>query len=252
MSTVNLDVIGEEKIAYLLRMAPETFTKQVELWMHREKVAFVGGPNKNGRFTKELLKKPRKYRSGGWSQFVARAFTGVVDNESNLNAMQLRMGLVRQERLKDLPFMEALGFGSDNKPSNKEWLMIPNYKNIFAAGLYGRYGARGKNNFSKLLANLYDKHIAPVLYHGKLLMFGDFPDGSADGKKLTGWEGHVLRHQHTMNRKLLFTGVKNTRMDRQFNLEASWDKRLPSVMKHGGSMIERTVRSLERGYLEVK
>lgn len=243
MSTITLETIGEEKIAYLLRMAPETFTRQVKLWMWREKVAFVGSAKKDGKFTKEILNKPRKYRDGNWTRFVARAFTGVVDNESNLNAMQLRMGITREERKKDLPYLESLGFGATNKPVKKDWLMIPNYKNIFAAGLYGRYGARGKNNFSKLLANLYDKHISPVLYHGKLLIFGDFPDQGGS---------HVLRHQRTMDRKLLFTGVKNTRMEGQFNFEASWNKRLPAIVKHGTTMIERTVRSLERGYLEVK
>lgn len=216
---IDVETKGEEKLAYLFRMAPETFRRQFELWLWREKVAFVGSSKKDGKFTKELLNKPRKYRSGNYARFVARAFTGVVENKTNLDAMRLRMGIVRPGQQKNLPYLESLGFGGISVPRNKSWLMVPNYKNLSDLGY--KYEAMGK-----LLANLYDR-VHPVLHNGKLLVFDD-------------------------NRKLLFTGIKTRQMTRQFNLEASWSKRAASVQKHGNTMIERTVRSLERGYLKAE
>lgn len=242
-SMIDVETKGESNISYLLRVAPETFRRQVELWLWREKVAFVGSSKKDGKFTKELANKPRKYRSGNWSKYIARSFTGVIDNARNLDAMRLRMGLVKGDRKKNVSYLEALGYGANITPKNSEWLMVPNYKNLMSTGLYGKYGAKGKNSFSKLLNNLYGAHITPVLYHGKLLMFGDFPDKGGS---------HAIRHQRALDRKLLFTGVKKTSVPRQFNFEASWSKRLPSIEKHGKTMVARTIRSLERGYLKAE
>lgn len=216
---IEAEIKGEEKLKYLFKIAPETFRRQSELWLWREKVAFVGSSKKDGKFTKELLNKPRKYRSGNYSRFVARSFTGVIDNKTNLNAMRLRMGIVRDNQKKSLPYLESLGFGGISTPKSKSWLMVPNYKNL--ADLGYKHEAMGK-----LLANLYDR-VNPVLHNGKLLVFDE-------------------------NKKLLFTGVKSRQMQRQFNFDASWNKRTASVVKHGNTMIERTVRSLERGYLKAE
>jgi hypothetical protein len=223
-----------EEIEQMFKTAPKVFTAAVRSWLIRERNSFVG---KRGAFVKELLSKQRKYRPGQWSQFVASAFGGRVENENNLNNMHLRMG-IRDERLEKLPYLEALGKGAKINPKDAQWLIIPNYKNLMAVGLFGRYGGRGKRSFNKLFKKMYDSDLTIVQRRGRLFFFGDTPDAGGS---------HEIRHKHELNRKLLFVGVKSVTIPQQFNFGASWQKRLPKVLQRGEKAIAKAVEKIEKG-----
>lgn len=238
MNTISLQTNTPEEIEQMFKTAPKVFTAAVRSWLIRERNSFVG---KRGAFVKELLSKQRKYRPGQWSQFVASAFGGRVENENNLNNMHLRMG-IRDERLKKLPYLEALGKGAKINPKDAQWLIVPNYKNLMAVGLFGRYGGRGKRSFNKLFKKMYDSgSLTIVQRRGRLFFFGDTPDASGS---------HEIRHKHELNRKLLFVGVKSVTIPQQFNFGASWQTRLPKVLKRGEKAIAKAVTTIEQGRVE--
>lgn len=236
MNTISLQTNTPEEIEQMFKTAPKVFTNAVRSWLIRERNSFVG---KNGKFTKYLRAKQRHYRTGYWSEFVARAFGGHVENENNLGSMRLRMG-IRDERRKKMPYLEALGNGATITPKNSDWLIIPNYKNLMSVSLFGRYGGSGKRSFIKLFKRMLDSGElqAPVLFHGRLLYFGNTPESSGS---------HEIRHKHNLDRKLLFVGVKSVDIPKQFDFEGAWKMRLPSAMKRGEKAIAKAVEKIEKG-----
>lgn len=238
------EVKYKKEVSELLDSAPEVFTSAIRSWLFSEKNKFVGGgrSKKEGDFEKELGQKKRKYRSGNWSKYIARAFGGEVESGDDLGNMLLHMH-PKSDRKEKLPYLESLAKGATVTPKNAKWLIIPNYKNLLTVGLFGRVGGNGKNTFQKLFKQLYNtSQLQMVPYHGRLLYFADTPDvGGSHGK----------RHMHQLNRKLLFTGVKQTQYGKQFDFEQSWNNRISDVVARGNKTIERTVSQIERGIKKV-
>lgn len=82
----------------------------------------------------------------------------------------------------------------------------------------------------------------PFVYHGKLLFFGDFPDKGGS---------HEKRHMHHLHRKLLFVGVKQTQIRKQFDFVKRFESRCPGMVKRADNMVKQTLRGIERGKIAV-
>jgi hypothetical protein len=237
MTDSAITILGKDKIDMLLRYAPKAMTRTIYSWLRAEQAAFVG---KRGSFTKEIQTKKRKYRPGNWGRYVSRSFIGHVYDSSDLNKMRLHMGY-DDAKLKKMPFIEALGKGGTITPKNAAWLIIPFYKNLLSAGLFGRRGAAGKNSWGKLLGELSRAgQIQMIRKGGRLFVFGDAPDKGGS---------HKTRHMHTLDRKLLFVGVRRSRVPQQFDFQGAWASRQAGLTERGDVRIARTIRALERGYM---
>ena len=226
-------IIGDDEVQQLFKMAPRTFANSMAKWMWRERRSFVGTKKHHGAFRRSLLRKPKKYGDGTWSEGIPRAFTGKVFGPKRIENMTLVMG-VEEKWLKKMPYVEALGKGATIVPKSKKWLMIPHYQNLKG---FGRVGGHGKRTYSDLMQELQAHLDQPFLFHGKLLVFGDTPKGEERG------------HLH---RKLLFVGVKQAKIKRQFNFEGHFNRRVPGMIKRANNAVKRTVRDMNRGYAEVR
>jgi hypothetical protein len=238
-------ILGQNRVQILFAMAPKIFSRTMTHWMWRERKLFLGNKKYDGSFRRSLNRKQRKYGDGEWSSAIGKAFTGEINHPENLNGMQLRMGISDRWQRK-IPYAEFLGTGGTITPKNKKWLMIPNYKNLRSIGLFGRVGGTGmgttKNNWSRVINMLYNSsRINPIAYHGKLLYFGN-----THGEKGT----HQKRHLAHLHDKLLFTGVKRTKVKKQFDFIRSFERRIPGATKRAETMINRTVKKIDSGVLK--
>ena len=148
---------------------------------------------------------------------------------------------IRDERLKKLPYLEALGKGAKINPKDAQWLIIPNYKNLMAVGYLGDTGEEGG-----LLISYSRKcmivDLTIVQRRGRLLFFfGDTPDAGGS---------HEIRHKHELNKAPLWVGeISHHTATVQF-LGHLGRKRLPKVLQRGEKAIAKAVTTIEQGRVE--
>lgn len=238
-----MEILGEKEVQQLFAMAPKTFSAAMRRWMYRERRSFVGNKKKDGVIRRDLQRKPHRYEQRNWKPYVADAFTGVLENKNSLANMTLRMGVI-SNRLEKMPYLQALAEGATIRPKNAQWLIVPHYGNLASAGLFGRYGGRGKRTYAKLFGEMFNKsNIHGVIHGGKLLVYGDFP---------TSGGSHNARHSHLLHHKLLFIGLKKVSIKKRIKFYERFNSRIPSITKRANNAIKQTIRGIERGRIETK
>jgi len=234
-------ILNEKRVQQLFAMAPREFSKSMVHFMWRERKSFVGNKRHMGSFRRTILRKKTKSYSGTWHQGMARAFTGNINHPDKLDNMQLSMGVgdVWKERI---PYIEELAKGYSVAPKAKKWLMIPMYKNLRSIQLFGRVGGTGmgrtKKPWSRVIQMLYNSsRITPILFHGKLLFFGN-----TKGERGT----HERRHLAHLHNKLLFIGVKSVTVKKQFDFYKAFERRIPGIIRRANNTVDRTVREIDK------
>lgn len=242
MNAVNVTILGEDRVQQMFATAPRAFARSMTHWLWRERKSFVGNRRHMGSFRRTLLRKKRKSYDGTWSQGMARAFTGKVNHPERLSNLQLSLGISDkwQERI---PYLEKLSEQHTITPKNRQWLMLPFYENLRSVGLFGRVGGFGmgktKSHWGRVIQMLYNSsRITPILFHGKLLFFGDTA-GEAGS--------HRGRHLGRLHKRLLFVGVKKVSIKKQYDFLKAFQRRVPGIIKRANNMVDRTMREIDRG-----
>ena len=244
-----LVILGEKQVEDLFKMAPKVFTNEVTHFLWKERLMFVGNKKEMGTFRRGLLRKKRKFYDGTWGQGMARAFTGNLNRPTgrlsnvlnSLDGLELSMGVIDKWKRR-IPYLEFLSEGGTVRPKNKEWLMIPFYKNLRSVGLFGRIGSNihDKKNWTRWRRENQIRMGDFVPFHGKLLVFGDIPKEEQTGT-------HFNRHLGRLHRKLLFVGVKRVNVKKQFDFEKSFERRKPAIINRAIRMTEKTVQQMDKG-----
>ncbi len=240
---VSVELFGGDKVERMFAAAPKVFARSMTHFLWRVRKTFVGNKRDSGVFRRSLERKRRKYRDGTWSNAMGRGFTGIIDRPESTGNMTLKMGISPkwQERI---PYLSELSKGYTVTPKNRQWLIIPMYKNLLSVGLFGRIGGTGmgktKRTWSKFMAamNAGGKLDQPFVFHGKLLFFGDVPDKGGT---------HEKRHLHGLHRKLLFVGVKRTVVKQQYDFYKAFERRVPVIKRQAEREVYRTTQLLEKG-----
>lgn len=240
---VSVELLGSDKVQKMFYAAPKVFARAMTHFLWRERKNFVGNKRHSGAFRRTLERKKRKYRDGTWSKAMGRGFTGTIDHPESTGNMTLKMG-ISQKWQERIPYLSELSKGYTVTPKNRQWLIIPMYKNLLSVGLFGRIGGTGmgktKRTWGRLMAamNAGGKLDQPFVHHGKLLFFGDVPDKGGT---------HERRHLHGLHRKLLFVGVKRTTIKQQFDFYRAFERRVPGLKIRVEKTIYRVTQNLEKG-----
>lgn len=243
---ITVEVKGDKAVEQLFLMAPKVYTDSIAHWFWRERKLFVGNKSRKGAFAKSLERKEHKTYGGLWRRGgIGQAFTGGINHPHIMNNMTLNMGVTDEWR-KRMPYIDILSTGGTVRPVSKQWMLIPFYKNLRSIGLLGRIGnnARDKKNWTKWRREQRG-HFDIFIYHGKLLVFGDYPSSEATGS-------HEARHMGRLNRKLLFVGVKRATIKKRFDFEKSFKRRVPTMIGRGEKIILTTTSKLDSGKLMVQ
>jgi hypothetical protein len=230
-------IIDFTEVQNMFRSTPEIFLTEMRKFLYRERRSFVGNRQKPGSFRKSLYGQMHHYYGRPWKPYVADAFTGTVSADSS--GMTLIMG-VKQNRLEKMPYLKALAEGATITPKNAKYLLIPHYENLRAVGLFGRLGGSGKNTYANQFRKWADAGYidGPVPdAGGKLLFFGDF--GNQKGS-------HYGRHLMTLNRKLLFTGVKRVQIKKRFDFVGKFKSRQSGMLNRANTAVKRAILAVER------
>jgi len=213
-------VVNDKRIAAALAFMPERFRKTLLGWLLRERDSFVGSKTKDGVFRKSLMRK-RNMAGGTWDKRVARAFRGIVENDSQVSGMRLRMGAgIRGER----PFVKGLRIlGEGGDITSSKFMPIPVYKNISNThALYKRF--REMNAAGALEA---------LRIKGQVIWF--------DRNKLESIHGT----SGDLASATLFIGAKRIRVKKQFDFDGSWERRVPSALQRGQKAVDKAVSRIE-------
>jgi len=191
--------------------SPEKLRKIFLKWMYRERDNFVGRKGgKDGSFTRTLLNK-RKSSGGTWEKKVAKAFTGRIENDWNLNNMTLRMGLNLSGNAKG--FRKGLEDMSENHTqSTSKNMVIPIYENL-------RTGSVDKNAYMTFKRMARNEEFNIGKSGGKVFYFDKARPGS-----------------------LLFVTAKRIPIKKQFDFVKAWERRLPGAMNRAQAAIDKAFK----------
>jgi len=240
---ISLTVFNEEGFANIFKLAPAYMTNEMAHFMAREGKNFIGTKKHQGSFRRSLRSKKKLDGSGkNWGPGIPYAFTRNLAGYNRIDDMTLRMGL-NDKKLPKMPFIPMLGTGGSVAPKDKQWMMVPFLKNLRAVGLFGRMGTSSvaKNNWTKWRAANQAKMQA-FFFHGKYLIFGDMPDSSGS---------HKTRHEHMLNRKLLFVGIKRANIRKRFDFEKSFTSRAVGMAARGQKFVDRAVNRMSQGKINI-
>lgn len=249
MANAEIVILGDKEIQQKLAMAPKAFSRNFRRQFYHEGNKFVGNKKKDGSFRKELQNQAHRYETRAWKPYVAEAFTREVVGDSLARGMYLRMG-VKPNRLEKMPFLMALAEGATITPKNANWLIIPNYENMRSVGLWGRLGGHGKMTFARKFREWADSGNIDAVSgnNGKMYFYGYFPERWGFGK---GSGSHFSRHMGMLHHKLLFTGVKRAVIKKRFDFIGRFNARQSGIVKRANNMVNRTIRAIERGRIEM-
>jgi hypothetical protein len=80
-----------------------------------------------------------------------------------------------------------------------------------------------------------------IYHHNKMLVFG----------KTGGMRGsHAKRHLGHLDGKLLYTGVSKVKIKKQYDINASFRKRMPGMSARGTKFFQRVVDGIQSGRIE--
>ena len=215
-------VKGTDQVSFAMGAAPKTYKATMIGWLLSERNMFVGGKTrtgamKDGVFRKKLMRKRTLKGTSGWKKNAARVFHGRLENTHQIEGMLLRMGAgIHGER----PFVKGLRILGEGGTisSRSKFMVLPVYKNLTQK-------TRTYEQFRKLNER---KELYPVKKRGKVLFFKRPQSGPFT------------------HRDLVFVGVRRIRVNKQFDFQKDWDKRIPSARKRGQKRVDTATKRVNK------
>jgi hypothetical protein len=216
MMEVTVKVFDQADLKVMFRIAPEQYRKTLIGWMIREKGFFVGDKKgKDGVFTRKMMAKDLSNNKGKWAYNVAKSFKGYVNNTNNIHGMTLRMGVNLSGKSM---FGQQIAKMQDGYKQNVvgNWMIIPNYEEMFFA--------RPRKKAMEMFHDLVNNQKLFIVAHAGKIYYID-----------------------KASNELMFTGVKNITVPKQFNFMEDWESRQPQVIDRGMKAIDKTTNELAQG-----
>lgn len=225
-------ITNRPQVAKAMGFAPDNFKRGILGALLTERNLFVGGKNKDGVFTKKIMRKV-SLRGEKWPRNIARIFGGRVDNADHLDGMRLIMGVGESSRSKyhhrygygvglysGVPFMDVVDFlstGGSVVPKEHEFMIMPVYRNF-----------PNKKTIRKQWMLMRDNDLLEFVREGNRIYYFR-KNGFGD------------------ERDLLFIGIKAATIRSQYDFYSDWNKRLPSTFQRIGRRIDRITERINRG-----
>ena len=207
------------RVLYAFRKAPDVFADEIDHWFNKERLSFLGAKkNATSGIKGKLLSKQRWGQGGGWSPSIVGQFKSAKNHPGQLQA-SMSMGFAPGSPLEDA--MELLEKGGTVK-SNK-FMPIPVWGNLKQLGI--EKGAHA--TFDEMSAA--NSMFAIKGRGGSILWLSKVFGNSQKGYKPL----------------LLFVGMKQLKIKKQFDFHRAWERRYPKVIRRGEMAIFRATRKVE-------
>lgn len=237
--SIDAEILGDEKIARMMQAAPKQVTRTLVSWLRAERTRYVGNKRKFGKFRNQIKrlrlgkdsKAPFKRESGTWQERLAKGFTGHVFGVSRIATLGMRAGIGLKRKTGFLDGLEKLdkGYTGSRTISSGKNMTIPAYSNLKKAGL-------AKRDFEYLVDS---GRVFPVKKNGITLWFDDSQRAKGGANK-----GGLKKSA------LLFIGKRSVTLRPKFEFAKQWARDKANVIKRGKSRIARTIRAINKGYME--
>jgi hypothetical protein len=217
------------RVKYALDKAPQVFAEEVDHWLNKERLSFLGKPFKandvgGAGIRGKLLGKPRFGRPGNWSKGIVGQFVSYKDDKGSLHP-KITMEYARNSPM--LPAMQIEESGGTTQSS--KFMPIPIFQSLAQMGITKNF----HTNFKSLAA---DDKLVPIRANGR-------PD-------LLYWIYKIKGHL-AMN-KLMFIGRKHNTIKSQFDFHRAWGRREAQALSRGQQAVYRATRKVERMIKEGK
>jgi hypothetical protein len=226
---------GAAEVRRMFAIAPELMTTTVRMWFYSIRKKFVGKKGgKPGSYPRWLARKRLKGRDGSWSAQAAGAFKGFLRAYNRIEAMTLVMGVPQKHQKGFVRGLEMMNSGGGSVTSSK-YMPIPNYKNL----------GSGKKAYSRFRSMCAANDLVPIRTRGGAgLMWVDKQQmedswGNDDG---VGVEDMIM-----------FYGAKKIKIPgKDLQFESKFHAFLQREIKYGQTRIDRTIRSIQKGYSKAR
>lgn len=222
-------VNGEKEVQRMFALFPKEMLHTVRGWLSMIRTRYVGSKiaKKDGSYPKWLMGRRRRNRPGTWGKQAALSFRGFVGGNSIKN-VHLTMGIPQKHKSGFVRGLEGMANGGYTIRSSR-FMPIPIYQNLAARGITSRTrGAFSGMNASDSLIAVRGKHTA-----GRVLWI----------------DRDAIEQGADLEDSVLFVGQKTTRVGAfQFKFEEKFASIMPRMIELGQKRIDRTIRSIERGY----
>jgi len=226
-------ITGEREVLQMYAAYPQTILRFLIAWMRDERAGMVGGPDSRKRkrrgYRDILAGRTRRYRGGTWSRSVAHQFKGYIGGRDSINNLHLTMGVGLRHPHQITRALEMLETGGTIRSGN--WMLIPMYQNLNAAGFGTR--ARPKGIFNQFAEA---RRFAVIKRHGQLLFF----DRTKRKRRGRG---------EYQKQGLMFIGRKEIKIPRmltgRYDFYSRWERRLPSALNRGQRVLDRATHAAE-------
>jgi len=225
-------VMDNGRVKYAFQQMPHVFAEEIDHWLNRERMKFIGTKKKNYTFgiKGKLYHTETEAGKEGWPANFVEQLASFKDNPKTLSA-RMTMGLLSNNK-RLVSAMEL--FEKGGVINTGKFMPVPNLE---ALKYYGAYNQKQAYEFFK----------DSMGKRGFTLMRG------ANGNYyVTSTGSDVAEHRLEKhgplsgNRMLLFTLSKKAKIKKQFDFTKRWAKRIPAVMLRGEQAIFRATRKIER------
>jgi hypothetical protein len=210
----------DSRVKLALDKAPHIFINEINHWLNKERVNFLGFSVKGGKAKSDgggirgkLLNKARYGRPGGWSPGVVGQFKSFIRDKNTLHP-KMTMQYADNSPLKKAMEFQEHGGGI----TNSKFMPTPAYSLLRESGV---------------VEGFY-KHFKASAAAGDLV-----PIRPRDNPGLLYWFSKKYK-------QLQFIGRKRITVKKQFDFHATWAKRQSKAMARGEQAIYRAVRLVEK------
>jgi hypothetical protein len=214
----------DSRVKYALEKAPEVFQNEIQHWLNKERVNFLGfkghkAASDGGGIRGKLLNKPRFMRTGDWAPQVVGQFKSFTENKGSLNPRMTMEFSEGSPLLKAMKFLEVGG-----SVTNSKFMPIPAYDILRQTGITGSFYKQFKTaSEAGDLIPIHPRGMPNILY----------------------WISKKFG-------QLQFIGHKNITIKKQFDFHNAWNKRSSKVVVRGEQAIYRATRKIEKMIREGK
>ena len=225
-------VLGAGNLAKLIGFAPERITTTIRRRLYVERNKFVGNRKKRqkGSFTSSVMRRKRRGRPGTMPINVAAMFRGFVKvgAKDSVDRMTLRMGILKKHPRGFTRGIMELQKGFTHTSS--KIMPIPVYDNLAKVGISSKF----TKSFHQMIAS---GELVTIQEGGNVLFISE----------------NLIEQGGNVYDSLLWYGThRMTARANNFGFIRQWNTRWPKVHKRLQNAVNRTVRSIEKGYVRAR
>lgn len=220
MMEIRTEIRGLPELQAMMAVAPGRLGAQVRSWVARESKSFVAD------FKRELRQKPRKFRSGNWSNRIGGQFKYYVDPGSSGINTTSHIGVNFSGSTGFKESVAKMEEGYRQNSSNA--LVLPLSRGFEQAGLsMANYKTGRKIGTFKSMLNKANRE-------GYKLFPIRLPQGLF----------FAINGNFAARSVLLFKAARSINVPKQFSFIQSWTTRIPAIEQRGEIELDKAIKKV--------